>query len=269
MIRDLGVSRGQISTAYLIGTLLGALLLSLPLVHGLTGLTLGFVGIRLLGQGALGLTATTAAARWFTRRRGTAPGIVSAAGAAGISTAPLLLERLISAYGWRTAWVVEGLLIWAIVIPLAVFAMRDDPAHLGQRPDGMPIEAHGVIARSGARLGVGRDRGPRLVGHRVRRRPRSIRLVDPCAGVRSGAEVLRHQAPRLHPRLRGIDQRRLHRVRPAPVRDRIRGERQLHQCAAGKCCTAHAVVLAALATRPPSARDHVAEHLDGSTLPCR
>jgi MFS family permease len=170
MIRDLGVSRGRISTAYLVGTLtgaaampfvgraidrygtrrsmlvigalFGAVLLSLSLVHGLTGLTIGFVGIRLLGQGALGLTATTAAARWFIRRRGSALGIVSAAGAAGISAAPLLLERLISAHGWRTAWVVEGLLIWAIVFPLAVFAMRDDPAHLGQRPDGDPAQAH-------------------------------------------------------------------------------------------------------------------------------
>jgi MFS family permease len=170
MIRDLGVSRAQISTAYLIGTLtgagtmpfvgraidrygtrrsmlvigalFGAALLSLSLVHGLTGLTAGFVGIRLLGQGALGLTATTAAARWFVRRRGSALGIVSAAGAAGISMAPLLLERLISAHGWRTAWVVEGILIWAIVIPLAVFAMKDDPSHLGQRPDGAPADEH-------------------------------------------------------------------------------------------------------------------------------
>ena len=170
MIRDLGVSRAQISTAYLLGTLtgagampfvgraidrygtrrsmlligalFGAALLSLSLVQGLTGLTVGFIGIRLLGQGALSLTATMAAARWFTRRRGSALGIVSAAGAAGISIAPLLLERLISAHGWRTAWVVEGLLIWVIVIPLAIFAIRDDPAHLGQRPDGVPAEAH-------------------------------------------------------------------------------------------------------------------------------
>lgn len=118
MIRDLGVSRGQISAAYLVGTLtgavampfvgrainrygtrrsmlvigalFGAVLLALSLVHGLTGLTIGFVGIRLLGQGALGLTATTVAARWFVRRRGAALGIVSAAGVAGISMAPLL-----------------------------------------------------------------------------------------------------------------------------------------------------------------------------------
>ncbi len=168
MIRDLGVSRSQISTAYLIGTLFGALflprigraldrygvrltmaaigavfgavLLSLAAVSGLVGLTAGFVGIRMFGQGALGLAATTATALWFVRRRGTAVGIVSAVGAVGISLAPVLLERLISAYDWRTAWAVEGVLVWAVVLPVALFGMRDRPSDLGQQPDGRPSD---------------------------------------------------------------------------------------------------------------------------------
>lgn len=166
MLGELDISRGQISTAYLVGTLTGALampsvgraidrygvrrsmavigalfgaaLMALSAVQGLVGLTIGFVGIRLLGQGALGLAATTAAARWFVHRRGAVLGVVSAAGAAGISIAPLALERLVTTQGWRTAWLVEGLVIWAVVIPLAAFAMRDRPAQLGQRPDGAP-----------------------------------------------------------------------------------------------------------------------------------
>ncbi len=164
MIGDLGVSRSAISAAYLVGTLTGAValpfvgqaldrygarrsmtvvaalfglvLVLLSLVQGLVGLVLGFVGIRMLGQGALGLCATTAAARWFVRRRGQALGLVSAVGAAGISFAPVLLERLIVHAGWRTAWLVEGLLVWAVVIPLAVIVLRDAPARLGQLPDG-------------------------------------------------------------------------------------------------------------------------------------
>lgn len=71
------------------------------------------------GQGALGLTATTATALWFTRRRGTAVGIVSAAGAAGISLAPLLLERLVAAHGWRAVWAGEGVAIWLCMLLLA------------------------------------------------------------------------------------------------------------------------------------------------------
>lgn len=165
MIVDLGISRSQISTSYLVGTLLGAaalplvgrgldtygprrtmvvigavfggVLLAMSLVSGLVGLTVGFVGVRLAGQGALGLTATTAAAYWFTRRRGMAVGLVSAVGAAGISLAPVALERLIASYGWRTAWTVEGLLVWAVVLPIALFGLRDRPADLGQHPDGV------------------------------------------------------------------------------------------------------------------------------------
>lgn len=166
MISDLGISRTAVSAAYLIGTLIGAtalpfvghaidvhgtrrsmivvaalfgsVLVLLSLVQGLAGLVIGFVGIRMLGQGALSLCATTAVARWFVHRRGRALAIVSATGAAGISFAPVLLERLISATSWRTAWLVEGLAVWLVVIPLAVLVVRDDPSRLGQLPDGRP-----------------------------------------------------------------------------------------------------------------------------------
>jgi MFS family permease len=164
MLGELGLSRTALSTAYLIGTLtgaaampsvgrgldrlgvrrtmavvggvFGAFLIGLSLVTGIVGITAGFVGIRMAGQGALGLTATTATALWFTRRRGMAVGIVSAVGAAGISLAPVLLERLVSAYGWRAVWAGEGVLIWLTVIPLALLVMKDRPEQLGQRPDG-------------------------------------------------------------------------------------------------------------------------------------
>jgi hypothetical protein len=80
MIEDLGISRTQMSTAYLIGTLIGALalpwigqaidrfgvrrtmaiigaifgsmLIAMSLVANIVGLTAGFVGIRMMGQGS-------------------------------------------------------------------------------------------------------------------------------------------------------------------------------------------------------------------------
>lgn len=167
MIRDLDVSRSQIAGAYLVGTLcgaaampfvgtaldrhgvrrtmavvgavFGAVLVSLSVVSGLVGLTAGFVGIRMMGQGALGLVATTASALWFVRRRGTVLGVVSSAGAAVISLAPIGLERLIAAEGWRTAWAVEGLIVWAVVLPVALLGMKDRPSDLGQVPDGRAV----------------------------------------------------------------------------------------------------------------------------------
>jgi hypothetical protein len=170
VIAELGITRTALASAYLIGTLTGALtmplvgraldtygvrrtmavigavfgafLLSLSAVSSIVALTAGFVGIRTAGQGALGLAATTATALWFTRRRGTAIGVVSAVGAAGISLAPVLLERLVAAHGWRTVWAAEGVLIWLTVIPLALLVMRDRPEQLGQAPDGVRREGH-------------------------------------------------------------------------------------------------------------------------------
>jgi hypothetical protein len=108
MLDELGIGRSAISTAYLAGTLTGALatptvgrlldrfgvrrvmvviglvfaaaLCALSAVGSIVGLTAGFVLIRMAGQGALGVTATTAVALWFTRRRGTAMGLVSGVG---------------------------------------------------------------------------------------------------------------------------------------------------------------------------------------------
>lgn len=164
LIRDLGIGRSIISTSYLLGTLGGALalpligrtldrfgvrrvmavvgaafggvLVALSTVSELIGLTAGFVGLRMLGQGALTLTSTTAVALWFQRRRGFAVGLTTAVGAGGISFFPVVFETLISGLGWRTAWLVEGLAVWAIVVPIAVLGMRNRPADVGQRVDG-------------------------------------------------------------------------------------------------------------------------------------
>ncbi len=142
MIDDLGISRTTMTTSYLIGTLVGALalpwigqaidrygvrrvmiivgalfgafLIAMSFVSGIVGLTAGFIGIRMMGQGALNLTATTSVALWFTRKRGLAMGIVTAVGAVGMTLVPLLGESLIADYGWRQTWVIEGLVVWAV-----------------------------------------------------------------------------------------------------------------------------------------------------------
>lgn len=127
-----------------VGAVFGAVLLLLSLVSGIVGLTAGFVGVRMAGQGALTLVATTTVAYWFDRRRGLALGVTSAVGAAGISLAPILIEALIAHIGWRQAWAVEGLLIWALVVPIALLGIRDRPADLGQHVDGEPPASDGA-----------------------------------------------------------------------------------------------------------------------------
>lgn len=156
LIEGLDIGRSTISTAYLIGTLVGAaalpyvgrsidrygprrvliaiafafgaVLMALSAVSGIVGLTAGFVGIRMLGQGSLSLTATTTVAIYIRRRRGLAQGIATSVGAAGISLAPLILEGAVSEYGFRTVWFVEGLIVWAVVIPFALVVLPGRPS---------------------------------------------------------------------------------------------------------------------------------------------
>ncbi|MFP7834554.1 MFS transporter [Marisediminicola sp. LYQ134] len=147
LISELGISRTEISASYFAGTIVGAaaqpfvgraldrfgarvvtaaigvvfasVLLALSFASDIWGLTGGFVGVRMLGQGALSLAATTAVARSISRHRGLALGVTSAIGSAGISLAPVGLERLISVVGIHSAWRWEALVVAAVVIPLA------------------------------------------------------------------------------------------------------------------------------------------------------
>ncbi len=152
LIRELHVSRTSISFSYLIGTLLGALaqpligrasdrfdvrrviatiaavfalvLLGLSFVSGIVGLTFGYIGVRMAGQGALGLAVTTAISRTIAHRRGLALGMSAAIGSAGISIAPLILEPVVAALGIHATWRWEALAVALIAIPTAFLIPR-------------------------------------------------------------------------------------------------------------------------------------------------
>jgi MFS family permease len=167
LIADLGISRTEITIAYMIGTLIGAAalpfigrgldrfgvrkamaviglafgtsLIAISFVQGIFGLTAGFVFLRMTGQGALSIAATTVIAAWFIRRRGMVLGIVGAAGSLGITVTPLVANQLINAFGWRTAWQIEGAFILLTIIPMALLLIRNRPEDIGQLPDGGSI----------------------------------------------------------------------------------------------------------------------------------
>lgn len=92
--------------------------------------------------GALALTATgplvtqTTVAKWFIRKRGRATAITAmGVSGAGIIMVPLT-TYIIGSSGWRTAWVVLGLIALVVMVPLAGFLMRRRPEDMGLRPDG-------------------------------------------------------------------------------------------------------------------------------------
>ena len=103
------------------------MLLAASFVTEILGLTASYVGLRMAGQGALTLAATTLVARLVTHRSGLALGISGAMGAAGISLAPVGVERLIAATDVSMAWRIEALIVLAVAVPLALLLPRDRP----------------------------------------------------------------------------------------------------------------------------------------------
>ena len=95
-----------------------------------------------VGQSGTSLTNTGATlSRWFRRRRGLVIGL----NASGMSLGGLIIvpfaAYLISLIDWRLSWIVLGVMILALGIPLAFVFLHDDPAKKGLYPDGDPEPA--------------------------------------------------------------------------------------------------------------------------------
>ncbi len=166
MIEALHLTRSELSTAYLIGTLLGAVAL-LPIgrwidragarramtwiglafgaglvamsgVQGFVTLAVAFTLIRWLGQGSLQLVSMLAITPWFERRRGFVFGLSTTATAMLMSFTPILLGAAIGLFDWRVAWILAAVTVWLVVVPIARFGIVDRPSDVGQYPDGDP-----------------------------------------------------------------------------------------------------------------------------------
>jgi MFS family permease len=91
----------------------------------------------LIGMGISGtdvvLLSTTA--RWFVKRRGMMTGIIKVGTGVGMLFMPLVINGLITTYGWRTAFVVLGAIVLLFYVLGAQFLVRD-PGKQGLTPDG-------------------------------------------------------------------------------------------------------------------------------------
>jgi MFS family permease len=98
------------------------------------------VGIGLSGTDVVLLSTI---ARWFVRLRGRMSGVLKVGTGVGMLVMPLFTNWLITAYGWRTAFFVMGLVVLILFIGLSQLLVRD-PARRGQRPDGDGRVATGI-----------------------------------------------------------------------------------------------------------------------------
>ncbi|MEQ1924046.1 MAG: MFS transporter, partial [Pyrinomonadaceae bacterium] len=82
----------------------------------LMGASLGFIGVA---------PCIVLVSKWFTTRRGTALGLLLTGTAIGGAVVPLIAAPLIAAHGWRTALIAVSFLVWAILLPLVLFVVKD------------------------------------------------------------------------------------------------------------------------------------------------
>ena len=115
----------------------GTALAALATVNSLWQLYLYYgIGVGLARPGLCFLSATTAIANWFVRRRGRAYAIA----ATGLPLAAMLLiplaQFIISNWGWRAAWLATAGLVWAMLVFPPALLLRNRPEDVGQWPDG-------------------------------------------------------------------------------------------------------------------------------------
>lgn len=102
---------------------------SLIAFQGLFGILIGIAG------GAFYAPLMSVASAWFERRRSLAVALISAGmGAAPLTVAPFV-RWLITAYDWRTAMMVVGIVAVVLLLPAALLIRRPPPAI---PPQGMP-----------------------------------------------------------------------------------------------------------------------------------
>ena len=184
MSDEFGWSRGQVSFAASLGTLLGGFsqpffgwvfdriggrrlilwglaafglsTVSLALANGILYLTLVFgVLMALAGSAGTFNTGVALASKWFRRRRATAIALVSAGGSlSGMIFVPFTAV-LIPLAGWRGAWAVLGLITLCLALPVAFLILRDEPPETAD--GGADAEGGGEKA---AGLRPAAERGP-------------------------------------------------------------------------------------------------------------
>ena len=93
---------------------------------------------RIMFSSPLNVGAATVVGRWFVRQRGRATGLLFLSHSGGMAVFPLVATWVSYAYSWQTAWIVLGLMVYAIALAPAALLVAQRPEDVGLLPDGDP-----------------------------------------------------------------------------------------------------------------------------------
>jgi len=114
-----------------LGLGLCATIKTLPQFYLLYGVVMGS-GITCIGI----ISYSAILAHWFEKKRGLASGIAVSGMGLGTFTLVPLSQTMITAWGWRAAFIILGGLVLIILLPLNGLVLRHKPADVGQAVDG-------------------------------------------------------------------------------------------------------------------------------------
>jgi MFS family permease len=127
---------GSRSVLTIVLVALGAVVCFMSMAASFAALAVWVTLTRALGQSALSVVSLAIVGQWFVRRIDTAMAVYSLAISIGFMAAFPAVGASVQAWGWRTAWMAVGIVILAILAPLAVLVVRHNPESVGLAPDG-------------------------------------------------------------------------------------------------------------------------------------
>jgi MFS family permease len=93
-------------------------------------------------------------ANWFRAKRGRAMGYAYLGLGLGGAVALLLLPWLIGRFGWRHVFLITGVLVLAVLFPVAQWVTRSRPGEMGLLPDGSTDSVAATAVASAPSVGV-------------------------------------------------------------------------------------------------------------------
>ena len=95
---------------------------------------------RVIFSSPVQIGASVVATRWFVRMRGRASGILFLSHSFGMIAFPLIASIVIDRRGWPDAWIVLGLIVWAVALLPSTLLIAERPEDVGLKPDGDEVE---------------------------------------------------------------------------------------------------------------------------------
>jgi MFS family permease len=130
--------------------LFALLLLSVPLVNHLWQFILIYILIGIFAVGTNSTGYMRLLASWFDRRRGLAICIAGSGTGLGFAYVPVITHYAVTAYGWRGGYVVLGLILLCINLPIVLFILKNTPADVNLQVDGRTDTSDAVAERQEA-----------------------------------------------------------------------------------------------------------------------